>query len=96
MRHFATRTIVSRNWGVLTQNNFAAFHSVKVLFGKKKKFVEKSDESGPNLQSTMPIKVLNVAEKNDAAKNIAHLLSNGAERRVSVFTLFVKLQRPQI
>ena len=30
----------------------------------------------------MVIKVLNVAEKNDAAKNIAQLLSNGTARRV--------------
>jgi hypothetical protein len=30
----------------------------------------------------MPIRVLNVAEKNDAAKNIAQLLSAGNSRRV--------------
>ncbi len=31
----------------------------------------------------MPIKILNVAEKNDAAKNIADLLSRGSSRRVN-------------
>ena len=30
-----------------------------------------------------PIKVLNVAEKNDAAKNIAGLISHGSAQRVS-------------
>ena len=37
----------------------------------------------PCSSSAMPIRVLNVAEKNDAAKNIAALLSNGNSTRVS-------------
>lgn len=34
-----------------------------------------------------PIRVLNVAEKNDAAKNIAQLLSGGNSQRVSILIL---------
>jgi hypothetical protein len=37
------------------------------------------------------LKILNVAEKNDAAKSLAALLSNGSSRKVSV--LFFKAQK---
>ena len=39
----------------------------------------------------MPIKVLNVAEKNDAAKNIAELLSRGRHTRKEGFSKFNKI-----
>jgi len=76
MRQFSTRTVVSLNRSVNVKINFAAFHSVQVLLGRKKQ----SDETVS--KTAMPIKVLNVAEKNDAAKNIAQLLSRGSSRRV--------------
>lgn len=41
--------------------------------------------------SNMPIKVLNVAEKNDAAKNIAALISHGQSLRREGFSKFNKL-----
>ena len=47
------------------------------LFQQKKYY--SSDKKMP------PIKVLNVAEKNDAAKNIAELLSRGRSQRVICF-----------
>ena len=46
----------------------------------------------PNSQEKkMPIKVLNVAEKNDAAKNIAELLSRGRHTRKEGFSKFNKI-----
>jgi hypothetical protein len=39
----------------------------------------------PSLSKMVRIKVLNVAEKNDAAKNIADLLSRGRSQRVRTF-----------
>ena len=44
-----------------------------------KKYYSSQDKKMP------PIKVLNVAEKNDAAKNIAELLSRGRSQRVIFF-----------
>ena len=38
-----------------------------------------------------PIKVLNVAEKNDAAKNIADIMSNGGFNRREGFSKFNKI-----
>lgn len=56
------------------------FHSSKSN-AKISKFVKK-------FCTEMPIKILNVAEKNDAAKNIAELLSRGSSRRVTIETMF--------
>ena len=44
-----------------------------------------------NKQKNMPIKVLNVAEKNDAAKSIAELLSRGGYTRKEGFSVFNKI-----
>ena len=48
-----------------------------------KKYYSSQDKKMP------PIKVLNVAEKNDAAKNIAELLSRGRSQRVIFFNITV-------
>ena len=58
---------------------FAGLCTSRSNLGRKKKDPE-TDATDP--KPTMPIKVLNVAEKNDAAKNIAQLLSRGTARRV--------------
>ena len=67
----------------------AHFQTYSPVYGKKKKEekTKKGDTSEPETdrQDGMSIKVLNVAEKNDAAKNIAQLLSNGGARRVSIY-----------
>jgi hypothetical protein len=60
--------------------------SPKTLKKSKARQVVKPETVEPETvvqnDSEMSIKVLNVAEKNDAAKNIAQLLSNGNARRV--------------
>lgn len=52
---------------------------VKKKKGRKKKDTQDSSEDSfaPTLDGEIKMKVLNVAEKNDAAKNIARILSNG-------------------
>ncbi len=49
---------------------------------KTKKKAAKSESSSSSAMA--PVRVLNVAEKNDAAKNIAALLSNGNSVRVRI------------
>ncbi len=79
---------VSDRLGLLT----SAFHtSGPASKGKKKAEGKKSpaedtnnNDTGKDVDPTMVIKVLNVAEKNDAAKNIAALLSNGNSLRVNI------------
>ena len=46
-------------------------------------FQKFSNATNLNYQANSTMKVLNVAEKNDAAKNIAGYLSRGTSRRVS-------------
>ena len=58
-------------------NQKLPFSKDNYLFQQKKYY--SSDKKMP------PIKVLNVAEKNDAAKNIAELLSRGRSQRVICF-----------
>ena len=74
----------------------STFHtSGRALKGKKSPDKEKrspakdtnnnvGNDTGEDVDKTMVIKVLNVAEKNDAAKNISALLSNGNARRVNI------------
>lgn len=61
----------------------------------------KSSVTAPPKTETM--KVLNVAEKNDAAKRIAEMLSNGNSSRVrnylcvkKILKCFIKFTKPQI
>ena len=58
-------------------NQKLPFSKDNYLFQQKKYY--SSDKKMP------PINVLNVAEKNDAAKNIAELLSRGRSQRVICF-----------
>ena len=82
---------------VYSKLSVANFQTYSPVYAKKKEEKTKKSPKGgdkskdrhfkiptdePN-DSAMSIKVLNVAEKNDAAKNIAQLLSNGTARRVS-------------
>jgi hypothetical protein len=77
---FSARFAFSQNSRQFFVPNFAAFHTNPFILGQNKK----SAGSEPATTTTMPIKVLNVAEKNDAAKNIAQLLSRGSARRVKL------------
>ena len=43
------------------------------------------------IQVDLNLKVLNVAEKNDAAKNIASIMSNGASNRREGFSPYNKI-----
>ena len=57
-------------------------------------------EQGPspgstNSTSRMPFKVLNVAEKNDAAKNISELLSRGRSTRKEGLSVYNKIYQFQ-
>lgn len=47
-----------------------------------------------NSTTTSIMKYLNVAEKNDAAKNIAAILSQGNSTRVIIFDLLIILSIP--
>ena len=73
---------------VYSKLSAAHFQTFSPVYGKKKEDkTKKGGTSKPETdrQDIMSIKVLNVAEKNDAAKNIAQLLSNGGARRVSIY-----------
>lgn len=64
---------------------------IEKIVKRCKQVVLRSFSSLTNNQTTRPsngetMKVLNVAEKNDAAKNIASILGRGNCRRVSTFT----------
>ena len=64
---------------VSAPNVCAALYATKAG-NKTKKKAAKSESSS----AMAPVRVLNVAEKNDAAKNIAALLSNGNSVRVRI------------
>ena len=62
-------------------NVYAALFATKAGNKTKKKAAKSSSSSS---SAMAPVRVLNVAEKNDAAKNIAALLSNGNSVRVRI------------
>ena len=82
---------------VYSKLSAAHFQTYSPVYGKKKEEkTKKGDTSKPETdrQNVMSIKVLNVAEKNDAAKNIAQLLSNGGARRVSIYVKGWRVRLP--
>lgn len=75
--------------GSLWQLSACSTHLSAKLTGKIASADQQFDCSEPAGRSAM--RILNVAEKNDAAKNIAHIMSSGSKRMRNSFSKFNKI-----
>ena len=88
-----------RTYKILAEKNFAcnvSYHfngNIKERFGRTFSSIGlETGQKEPTLPNrNMPMKVLNVAEKNDAAKNIAELLGSGRITRKEGFSVYNKI-----
>ena len=78
---------------ILHQRQLESSSSCKLPVKSASKLPQQSCQTvvSKSQDKKMPIKVLNVAEKNDAAKNIAELLSRGRHTRKEGFSKFNKI-----